>query len=268
MTVTEQMNAAAFPPAQVSFPTPTTAVITITAGGVLNVMSSPVIRGLIQTLERLAVNEDINCVVLRGSGSRAFIAGADIKEMAGLDAESGRAFISGLRDLCNAIRHFPVPVIVRLEGHTLGGGLEVAMAGDLRIAADNAVVGMPEVKVGIPSVIHAAMMPSQIGTTRASWMLLTGENIGANQACDWGLISECVPQDQLDKRIEELAHGFSKIGRSVLRQQKRLLRRWETMTLDAAVENSVAEFGEAFNTGEPQHHMNAFLRMKARSKAG
>lgn len=266
MAAAEQMNATAASPAEVSFPTPATAVITITAGGVLNVLSTPVIRGLIQTLEHLAGNEDINCVVLRGSGSRAFIAGADIKEMAGLDAESGRAFISGLRDLCNAIRHFPVPVVVRLEGHTLGGGLEVAMAGDLRIAADNAVVGMPEVKVGIPSVIHAAMMPSQIGTTRASWMLLTGENIGAIQARDWGLISECVPQDRLDARIEEVAHGFSQIGRSVLRQQKRLLRRWETLTLDAAVEDSVAEFGEAFNTGEPQHHMNAFLNKKARSK--
>lgn len=266
MTAAEQMNATAAP-AEVSFPLPATAVVTITAGGVLNVLSTPVIRGLIQTLERLESNEDINCVVLRGSGSRAFIAGADIKEMAGLDAESGRTFISGLRDLCNAIRHFPVPVIVRLEGHTLGGGLEVAMAGDLRIAADNAVVGMPEVKVGIPSVIHAAMLPSQVGTTRAAWMLLTGENIGAIQARDWGLISECVPQDQLDARIKTVAHAFSQIGRSVLRQQKLLLRRWETMTLDAAVENSVAEFGEAFNTGEPQHHMNAFLNKKAKGKS-
>lgn len=95
-----------------------------------------------------------------------------------------------------------------------------AMAGDLRIAADNAVVGMPEVKVGIPSVIHAAMLPAQIGTTRAAWLLLTGENIPAAQAREWGLINECVPQEKLDERILEVAAGLSEIGPMVLRQQR------------------------------------------------
>ena len=248
---------------QVTYLTSTTAALSITDAGVLNVLSTPVIQGLIQALSELAENKELHCLVLRGSGSRAFVAGADIKELASLNAGTGRAFISGLRDLCNAVRHFPVPVIVRLEGHTLGGGLELAMAGDLRIAADNAVVGMPEVKVGIPSVIHAAMMPAQIGTTRAAWLLLTGENIAATQAQEWGLINECVPEARLDERILEIAAGLAEVGPMVLRQQKRLLRRWERMTLDAAVDDSIAEFGAAFQTGEPQQHMNAFLQRKA-----
>lgn len=247
---------------QISYPTPATAVLTIADAGPLNVLSTPVIRALTAQLGELAENSELHCLVLRGSGSRAFIAGADIKEMAALTASTGRAFISALRDLCNAVRHFPVPVIVRLEGHTLGGGLELAMAGDLRIAADDAVVGMPEVKVGIPSVIHAAMMPAQIGAARAAWLLLTGENIPATQAQQWGLINECVPRDRLDERILEIAEGLAQIGPVVLRQQKRLLRRWECMTVDAAIDDSIAEFGEAFKTGEPQHHMNAFLERK------
>ena len=247
---------------QISYPTPATAVLTITDAGPLNVLSTPVIRALTAQLGELAENSELHCLVLRGSGSRAFIAGADIKEMAALTASTGRAFISALRDLCNAVRHFPVPVIVRLEGHTLGGGLELAMAGDLRIAADDAVVGMPEVKVGIPSVIHAAMMPAQIGAARAAWLLLTGENIPATQAQQWGLINECVPRDRLDERILEIAAGLAQIGPVVLRQQKRLLRRWECMTVDAAIDDSIAEFGEAFKTGEPQHHMRAFLDRK------
>lgn len=179
---------------QVSYPTPTTAVLTITDAGPLNVLSTPVIHALTKQLGELAENQELRCLVLRGSGSRAFIAGADIKELATLTAATGRVFIGALRDLCNAVRHFPVPVIVRLEGHTLGGGLELAMAGDLRIAADDAVVGMPEVKVGIPSVIHAALMPAQIGATRAAWLLLAGENIPATKAEQWGLINECVPR--------------------------------------------------------------------------
>lgn len=248
---------------QISYPTQTTAVLSISGAGVLNVLSTPVIHGLIEALNELAENPELHCLVLRGSGSRAFVAGADIKELATLNASTGRVFISALRDLCNTVRHFPVPVIVRLEGHTLGGGLELAMAGDLRIAADNAVVGMPEVKVGIPSVIHAALMPAQIGTTRAAWLLLTGENIPAKQACEWGLINECVPPDQLDARIAQVAAGLAEIGPEVLRQQKRLLRRWEGMGLDAAVDDSIAEFGAAFKTGEPQHHMQAFLQKKA-----
>ena len=247
---------------QISYPTPATAVLTITDAGPLNVLSTPVIHALTKQLGELAENLDLHCLVLRGSGSRAFIAGADIKELATLTAATGRVFISALRDLCNAVRHFPVPVIVRLEGHTLGGGLELAMAGDLRIAADDAVVGMPEVKVGIPSVIHAAMMPAQKGATRAAWLLLVGENIPATQAQQWGLINECVPRDKLDERILEIAAGLAEIGPVVLRQQKRLLRRWERMTVDAAIDDSIAEFGEAFKTGEPQHHMNAFLERK------
>ncbi len=249
---------------QVSYPTPTTAVLTITDAGPLNVLSTPVIKALTATLGELAENPNLHCLVLRGSGSRAFIAGADIKELATLTAATGRAFIGALRDLCNAVRHFPVPVIVRLEGHTLGGGLELAMAGDLRIAADDAVVGMPEVKVGIPSVIHAALMPAQIGATRAAWLLLAGENIPATKAEQWGLINECVPRDQLDARILQIAAGLAEIGPVVLRQQKRLLRRWERMTVDAAIDDSIAEFGEAFKTGEPQHHMNAFLERKSK----
>lgn len=104
---------------QVTYLTSTTAVLSITDAGVLNVLSTPVIQGLIQRLSELAENKELHCLVLRGSGSRAFVAGADIKELASLNAGTGRAFISGLRDLCNAVRHFPVPVIVRLEGHTL-----------------------------------------------------------------------------------------------------------------------------------------------------
>ena len=204
---------------QVSYPTPTTAVLAITDAGPLNVLSTPVIHALTKQLGELAENQELRCLVLRGSGSRAFIAGADIKELATLTAATGRVFIGALRDLCNAVRHFPVPVIVRLEGHTLGGGLELAMAGDLRIAADDAVVGMPEVKVGIPSVIHAALMPAQIGATRAAWLLLAGENIPATKAEQWGLINECVPRDQLDARILQIAAGLAEIGPVVLRQQ-------------------------------------------------
>ena len=190
---------------QISYPTPTTAVLSISGAGVLNVLSTPVIQGLIQALNGLAENPELHCLVLRGTGSRAFVAGADIKELATLNASTGRVFISALRDLCNTVRHFPVPVIVRLEGHTLGGGLELAMAGDLRIAADNAVVGMPEVKVGIPSVIHAALLPRLIGAARAQWLLLGGEPLGEDILIWWNLVAR--NQAELQSALDDWNAG-------------------------------------------------------------
>lgn len=243
------------------------ATLTIVEAGKLNILSTPVITDLCAALAELAKDSSLHALVIRGSGDHAFIAGADIKEMAQLDRQRAEVFISHLRDLCNAVRHFPVPVIARIPGWCLGGGLEFAMACDIRITADKAQLGMPEVQVGIPSVIHAALMPRLIGDARAAWLLLTGELIDAPTATNWGLINEAVPMEQLDQRIDEITQAFCKLGPAALRQQKTLLRRWEKLTLDEAIEDSVAEFGLAFDTGEPAKFMNEFLANKEKKKA-
>ena len=242
------------------------ATLTMQDAGVLNILSTPVINGLRHALSQLSHNKAVRVLVLRGAGDRAFVAGADIAEMAALDASSAQRFIANLRDLCNAVRHFPVPVIARIPGWCLGGGLEFALACDLRVCADEAQFGMPEVKVGIPSVIHAALMPRLIGAAHSAWMLLTGELIDARRAQDWGLVNAAVPQAQLDETVYKLAQSFAALGPEALRQQKKLLRRWETMSVDDAIEDSVGEFGAAFNTGEPQKFMNEFLASKRRGK--
>ncbi|MGE8612577.1 MAG: enoyl-CoA hydratase [Achromobacter veterisilvae] len=240
------------------------ATLTMQDAGVLNILSTPVIDGLREALAQLRDDDAVRVLVLRGASDRAFVAGADIAEMAALDEQKARTFISNLRDLCNAVRHFPVPVIARIPGWCLGGGLEFALACDLRISADDAQFGMPEVKVGIPSVIHAALMPPLIGAANSAWMLLTGDLIDAGRAQDWGLVNAAVPRAELDAAVRKLAEGFAALGPAALRQQKKLLRRWETMSVDEAIEDSVAEFGAAFNTGEPQKFMNEFLESKRR----
>ena len=229
-----------------------------------NALTLPMLERLADIADELRGERDTRAVVLRASG-RFFCTGGDIEAWGSLTPhDMGRDWIIRGIEVFEKIATLPQPVIAAINGHTLGGGLELAMAADLRIAADDAVVGMPEVKVGIPSVIHAALMPAQIGATRAAWLLLAGENIPATKAEQWGLINECVPRDQLDARILQIAAGLAEIGPVVLRQQKRLLRRWERMTVDAAIDDSIAEFGEAFKTGEPQHHMNAFLERKSK----
>ncbi|MFS8980918.1 enoyl-CoA hydratase [Cupriavidus necator] len=238
------------------------ATLTIREAKSLNILGTPVIADLTEAVQALSARRDVRVLVVRGTGNKGFIGGADIHEMAALTRERAEAFIGGLRDLCNALRHLPVPVIARMPGWCLGGGLELALACDLRIAAQDAQLGMPEVKVGIPSVIHAALMPRLIGNARTAWLLLTGEIANADEALVAGLVSRVVPISELDGEVARVAALLASFGPQVVRQQKRLLREWEDAPLHVSIENSVAEFGKAFDTGEPQQHMAAFVSRK------
>lgn len=230
--------------------------------GPLNIIGSGAIEELTRAFGTVSRDGDVRVIVLRGAGERAFIGGADINEMVTLDQASAEVFIRRLAGLCEAIRECPVPVIARLAGYCLGGGLEVAMSCDLRIAESGAKFGMPEVAVGIPSVIHSALMPALIGASHAAWLLLTGETIDAGTAATWGLVHEVVAAGQLDARIAELSTKLTGFGPQAVRQQKRLLNNWFDMSVHGAIEDSIEQFALAFLTGEPQHHMRAFLSRK------
>ena len=229
----------------------------------LNILGSAAIEELTATFLTLSREDDCRVVVLRGAGDKAFIGGADINEMAGLDQAAAEAFITRLAALCEAIRDCPAPVIARLSGWCLGAGLEVAVSCDLRVAGAGAAFGMPEVAVGIPSVIHAALIPAMIGASRAAWLLLTGETIDAATAANWGLVHDVVPDDELDARITRLAARMAALGPQTVRQQKRLLNDWTDTTPARAIQDSVAQFGLAFRTGEPQHYMTRFTERQA-----
>lgn len=246
------------------------ATLTITHSARGNILSTPVIVSLCEALGALSRREELRAVILTGEGDRSFVAGADLNEMSQLDQASAERFISGLRDLCEAVRTLPVPVVARIGGWCLGGGLELAMACDLRIAAERAKFAMPEVKVGIPSVIHAALMPRLIGGARARWMILTGDTIDAAMALQWGLVDRVADNDALDAAVEEALAPILACGPQVVRAQKVLLRQWDELSLQESIDVSVTAFGRAFTTGEPQHAMAAFFAEKAEraKKAG
>jgi enoyl-CoA hydratase len=228
----------------------------------LNIIGTGSIEELSEAFRAVRHDDESRVVVLRGAGDKAFIGGADINEMVTLDRVTAELFIRRLAAFCESIRDCPVPVIARLAGYCLGGGLEVAACCDLRIAEQGAKFGMPEVAVGIPSVIHSALLPALIGASHSAWLLLTGEMIDADTAGSWGLVHEVVPPERLDDRIGELATKLSGFGPHAVRQQKRLLNKWFDMTIHGAIEDSVEQFGLAFLTGEPQRHMQDFLDRK------
>jgi enoyl-CoA hydratase/carnithine racemase len=236
--------------------------LTICNAGTLNILGSAAINGVREGLQALATEPQIRLLVIAGQSEKSMIGGADIKEMAKLDQVSAEKFITGLRDLCEAVRVFPSPVIARMPGWCLGGGLEVAAACDFRIAAHDAKFGMPEVKVGIPSVIHAALLPRLIGWGRARWLVMTGETIDAATALGWGLIDVIAPEGRLDEAVEETVAMLLQCGPEALRVQKNLLRQWEELPLTESVNLSIGVFGKCFLTDEPRRLMQVFIERK------
>jgi enoyl-CoA hydratase len=238
--------------------------ITIDNRAKLNIIGTRLMAELLAAIEGLRDDDALRAVVLTGAGDKAFIGGVDITEMVTLDGARGRKLITALHRCCQAIRELPAPVIARIRGYALGGGLEVAAACDLRVAADDARFGMPEVKVGIPSVIEAALLPMLIGWGRTREMLLLGETSGAAEAAQWGLVERVAPAAELDAAVERYIASILAAGPRAVRQQKALIRAWEDLPLRAAVAAGIDAFVASWETDEPRQAMQRFIDGKRR----
>jgi enoyl-CoA hydratase/carnithine racemase len=228
----------------------------------LNVINTPLIKKLTAAIERFYNDDKLRVMILTGAGNRAFIGGVDINEMVGFNTSSAKAFISRLHGTCNAIRNLKVPVIARISGYCLGGGLEVAAACDLRIATEDSTFGMPEVNVGVPSVIEAALLPRLIGWGKACELVYTGRSISAAEALSCGLVERVVAREALDHEVMEWVEKILNAGPQAIRLQKALIRHWETLPVDQAIEKGIESFGQAFQTDEPREFMTRFIERK------
>lgn len=228
----------------------------------LNVLDSLLIGQLSAEVNRLRDDKRLRLVILSGAGDHAFIGGADVNEMAELDSDSARTFITRLHEACAGIRNLPVPVIARISGYCLGAGLEIAASCDLRVAASHSTFGMPEVRVGIPSVIEAALLPRLVGWGRAAEMIYTGEPVTAQQAAVFGLVERAVPLEQLDQVVAGWVDAILKAGPRAVRLQKALLAEWQRLPLEDAISNGIETFASAYRTDEPRHMMESFLTRK------
>jgi enoyl-CoA hydratase/carnithine racemase len=240
------------------------AFVTVDNRRKLNILGRALMRDLIAVMEELGARDDLRAVVVSGAGERAWIGGADIREMADLDAQSAREFITLLHRACRALRDCPVPVIARIRGYALGAGLELAAACDLRIAAADAIFGMPEVKVGIPSVIEAALLPTLIGWGRTRELLLFGQNIDAAKAKEWGLVQRVVEPGALDSTVEEYLRALFATGPQAIRIQKKLIRRWEDLPVSEAIQAGIEAFASSWDSDEPRLLMQAFRDRRPR----
>ncbi len=219
----------------------------------LNCLSKGVRDGLLDTFDRLTQDESLRAVVLTGAGSKAFMGGADVRELAALNSEfEAEAFITEVHRCCDAVRRLPVPVIARVQGYVLGAGLELAAACDMRVASDDSHFGMPEVRIGLPSVIEAALLPQLIGWGRTRYLVLTGETVAAADAREWGMFDFIVSPEQLDATVERIVSAIVASGPRAVRAQKALVADWERLPLADAVQRGIRVLAEAWATDEPR----------------
>jgi enoyl-CoA hydratase/carnithine racemase len=228
----------------------------------LNTLNSEGIYELSLSFDAIVDDPNVRAVILTGAGQKAFAGGADIIELSNLDVETAKTFISSLHDLFTKIRNFPVPVIASINGYALGAGMELAAACDFRIASSTAIFGMPEVKVGVPSVIEAALLPRLVGWGRANYLALTGENINAGTAYDWGFLEGLVTPEQLKQESIRVAVAIANSGPIAVRLQKELIRQWEILPLEDSIHLGIDAFSDAYKSNEPKIMMELFLKRK------
>ena len=236
----------------------TVARITVDNPAKLNILTRETLLQLCGSFQSLNENPELRAVVLTGTGEKAFIGGADLATLGSLDPRSAREFITLIHQACEAMRACPVPIIARINGWCLGAGLEIAACCDLRIAADAAAFGMPEVRLGIPSVVEAAVLPRLIGAGRARWLVMTGETIGAAEALVWGLVEKIADARELDALVDSALDAILAGDPAAMRQQKRLCKLWEEAPLYESVAVSIDEFARSYEKGEPNRLVAAF----------
>jgi enoyl-CoA hydratase len=228
----------------------------------LNLLEPGVIAALHDTFATLSRDDSVRAVVLGGAG-RAFTGGMDVHVLRDLDVTSAKTFISALCAAIDVVHRAPFPVIAAVNGACLGAGFELALACDLRVAAAGAVFGLPEVRVGVPSVIQAALLPPLIGPGRAAEMLLLGTSVTATQALEWGLVNRVVEAGALTGAVDELLDALSRCAPGAVRLQKELIIRWRETDLPSAVQAGVNAFATAYATREPREGAEAFLAKRA-----
>ena len=238
------------------------AYLTVNNPAKRNALGMPGKRAVARVFGKLAEDESIRAAVITGAGDKSFIAGADISEMRDLTPEQAETEHTLTHVANQAIRTFPVPVIARVNGWCLGFGMELAAACDIRVGVDSAKFGMPEVRVGIPSGMEANLLPALIGWGKAAELVLTGDIIDAQEAHRCGFLQHVASASTLDAMVERIVGSLLLGGPRAIRLQKRLLREWESRSIDDGIWAGIRACVEARRTDEPKRMMAAFLARK------
>ena len=239
------------------------AVVTMNRPEAMNAFNSDQLNAMLATFRALRVDRSVRCVVLTGAGERAFAAGADIKEMAEKSPADGLAFGRLGHVVVNAIEGLPQPVIAAVNGFAFGGGSEVALACDIRLASEKAVFAQPEVGLGIPPGWGATQRLTRlVGPGLAAELILTGRRVKADEALRIGLVNAVYPADRLLGEAANLARQIAANSPRAVAGAKRLMQLAFNGQIVAGLETEVRLFGESFGTADQREGMRAFVEKR------
>jgi len=227
----------------------------------LNLIVPELIAELRAAFQALTGDRGVRAAVVTGAG-RAFTAGMQVQVLRALTPATAEALITSLHETIHAVHDAPFPTVAMVNGACLGAGFELAMACDLRVAAAGAQLGLPEVKVGAPSVIEAALLPALVGPGRAAEMLLTGDSVAAEQALAWGLVNRVAPAPELESVTAALVDKILACAPTAIRLQKELIVRWRNTDLSSAIRSGIDAFARNYETGDGREGALAFLEKR------
>ena len=236
--------------------------ITISREKALNALNSAVLDELKSVVEAVDL-EAVRCLIITGAGEKSFVAGADIAEMSTLTKAEGEAFGKKGNDIFRKIETFPLPVIAAVNGFALGGGCELSMSCDIRIAADNAVFGQPEVGLGItPGFGGTQRLARLVGPGMAKQMIYTARNIKADEAFRVGLVNAVYTQEELLPAAEKMAGQIAMNAPIAVRACKKAVNDGLQVDMDKAIVVEEKLFGSCFETHDQKEGMGAFLEKR------
>lgn len=240
------------------------ALLTINRADKLNALNRALLEELDMALDHIAEQEDVRALVITGAGTRAFVAGADIGEIAALDGlDDGRDFSRFGQEIFNKIERLTIPVIMAINGYALGGGCELALCGDIRLAAENAQLGQPEINLGvIPGYGGTQRLARIIGRDRAKGLIFTGERVGAEDALRLGLVDRIVPQTELVLEATNLAITLAGKAPRAMALAKMAINDGASLPLDEALELEAELFGQSAATQDRREGASSFLEKR------
>ena len=245
------------------------AVVTINRPKVLNALNSQTITELEQTMRELQQDEGVRAIVLTGAGEKSFVAGADINELAVLSPAEGQRHARRGQSVFDAIENLGKPVIAAINGFALGGGCELAMACTVRIAADTARLGQPEINLGImPGYAGSQRLPRLVGKGRALEILLTGDMVSAARAFEIGLVNKVVPAADLMADARKLAASLASKAPIAVRYILEAVQHGCEMPLADAQYLEASLFGLVASTDDMREGTRAFLEKRAAAWQG
>ncbi len=236
------------------------ATITLNREDALNALNTPLLRQLRALLADVEADESVRAIVITGAGDRAFCAGADVHELKDMSPIRARDWSLWVQSVISYLEQLSKPVIARINGYCLGGGLELAMACDFRIASDSSVFGLPEVNLGIiPGGGGTQRLARLVGRTKAMEMLMTGEPIDAKEALMLRLVNQVVPVAELDAAVDTVLNKLRTKSRLALRTLKLAVNNGLEMDLERALRYEAECFGSAISTHDAKEGLQAFI---------